>query len=415
MSVTIAHPLIHDAALRQRARAVIPGGMYGHQNARSLPASFPQYLARGEGCHIWDADGNEYIDFMCSYGPIVLGHCHPVVDAAAARQQALGDCQNGPSERIVELAELMVATVDHADWAIFAKNGTDATTICVTVARAGTGRQKVLVARGAYHGAAPWCTPNHLGTTDADRAHLIPYVYNDLASVEAAAAEAGDDLAAIVASPFRHDARHDQELVDPEFARGLRRLCDARDAALILDDVRCGFRLSLAGSWAPIGVRPDLSAWSKAIANGYALGAVLGNDRFRDGAKRIYTTGSFWFASVSMAAAVATIETLREIDAVAIMTAAGQRLRDGLAAQAAAHGVAINQTGPVQMPFLTFAGDQDFAMANVFTGEAATRGVYLHPWHNWFLSAAHTADDVDTALLATDDAFAAVRRQFGGS
>jgi glutamate-1-semialdehyde 2,1-aminomutase len=414
MSVTIAHPLTHDAALRQRARAVIPGGMYGHQNAGSLPASFPQYLERGEGCHIWDADGNEYIDFMCSFGPIVLGHRHPVVDAAAARQQALADCQNGPSERIVELAELMVDTVEHADWAIFAKNGTDATTVCVTIARSGTGRKKVLVASGAYHGAAPWCTPNVIGTTDADRAHLISYRYNDLASVEAAAAEAGDDLAAIVVSPFRHDARFDQELVDPEFARGLRRLCDARDAALILDDVRCGFRLSLAGSWAPLGVQPDLSAWSKAIANGYALGAILGNDRFRDGAKRIFTTGSFWFAAVSMAAAVATIETMRDIDAVAIMTAAGQRLRDGLAAQAASHGVAINQTGPVQMPFLTFAGDENFAMANVFTGEAAARGVYLHPWHNWFMSAAHTPDDVDTALLVTDDAFAAVRRQFGG-
>ncbi len=318
MSLAVAHPLANDAALRQRARAVIPGGMYGHQNAASLPPGFPQFLERGDGCHIWDADGNEYIDFMCSYGPIVLGHRHPVVDAAAARQQALADCQNGPSQRIVELAELLVDTVDHADWAIFAKNGTDATTMCVTIARAGTRRSKVLVAKGAYHGAAPWCTPNPVGTTDADRANLITYRFNDLESVEKAVAEAGDDLAAILVSPFRHDARYDQELVDPAFARGLRRLCDDTDAALILDDVRCGFRLSLAGSWAPIGVRPDLSAWSKAIANGYALGAVLGNDRFRGGAKRIYTTGSFWFSAVSMAASIATIETMRDIDAIAL-------------------------------------------------------------------------------------------------
>jgi glutamate-1-semialdehyde 2,1-aminomutase len=415
MSLAIAHPLANDTALRQRAKAVIPGGMYGHQNAASLPPGFPQFMARGDGCHVWDTDGNEYIDFMCSYGPIVLGHRHRVVDAAAARQQALADCQNGPSERIVELAELLVDTIDHADWAIFAKNGTDATTMCVTIARSATRRRKVLVAKGAYHGAAPWCTPNIIGTTDADRAHLITYQYNDLESAEAAVAEAGDDLAAIVVSPFRHDARYDQELVDPAFARGLRRLCDDTEAALILDDVRCGFRLSLAGSWAPLGVQPDLSAWSKAIANGYALGAVLGNDRFRDGARRIFTTGSFWFAAVSMAAAIATIETLREVDAVALMSRAGQRLRDGLTAQAAAHGVAVNQTGPVQMPFLTFAGDENFAMANVFTGEAASRGVYLHPWHNWFLSAAHTDHDVDTALLATDEAFAAVRRSFGSS
>ena len=245
-----------------------------------------------------------------------------------------------------------------------------------------------------------------------DRAHLGRYRFNDVASVDAAVAEAGDDLAAIVVSPFRHDARHDQELVDPAFARHLRAVCDATGAALILDDVRCGFRLAYGGSWEPLGVEPDLSAWSKAIANGYPLAAVLGNERFRPGAERIYVTGSFWFSAVAMAASLATLDALA-VGGVAAMERAGQRLRAGLAAQAAAHGVGINQTGPVQMPLLTFAGDKDFALANAFTGAAARRGVYLHPWHNWFLSTAHTDADIDRALLATDEAFAAVRAHPG--
>ena len=259
-------------------------------------------MAVGEGCRVRDVDGNEYIDFMCSYGPIVLGHRHPAVEAAARAQLDQGDCQNGPGEVIVELAERFVDVVDHADWAMFAKNGTDATTMCVTVARSQTEKRKVLVAEGAYHGAAPWCTPAPAGVVPEDRAHLLHFRFNDLESVTKAVESADDDVAAIVVSPFKHDARHDQELVDPAFANGLRAICDDTGAALILDDVRCGFRLAHGGSWEPLGVAPDLSAWSKAIANGYPLAAVAGNDRFRAGAERIFVTGSFWFSAAAMAA-----------------------------------------------------------------------------------------------------------------
>jgi glutamate-1-semialdehyde 2,1-aminomutase len=390
--------------------------MYGHQSAATLPPPFPQFLERGRGCRVWDVDGRDYVEFVCSFGPIVLGHAHPAVETAVERQRALGDCQNGPSPRMVELAERLVDLIPHADWAMFAKNGTDATTLALTIARAATGRRKVLVARGAYHGAAPWCTPRPAGTTPEDRAHLLAFVYNDLASVETAAAEAADDLAAILVSPFRHDARFDQEECDPAFARGVRALCDRRGAVLVLDDVRAGFRLHLGGSWEPLGVRPDLSAYSKAIANGYALAAVVGGDALRDAAQQVFVTGSFWFAAVPMAAALATLGALEAERAIERMVRAGTLLRDGLTRQARAHGLRITQSGPVQMPFLTFAEDVaagTFDRANVFTGEAARGGVWLHPWHNWFLSAAHADADVQLALERTDPAFAAVRARFG--
>src|SRR4051812_16765094 len=152
-----------DVALRARARQVIPGGLWGHMNAAKLPPGYPQYFTRGDGCRLWDADGREYLDFMCSWGPMVLGHHHPAVEAAAQRQAADGDCLNGPAPVLVELAELLVGLIPHADWCLLAKNGTDATTACVTIARAGTGRRKVLVARGSYHGAVPWCSPSLAG------------------------------------------------------------------------------------------------------------------------------------------------------------------------------------------------------------------------------------------------------------
>jgi glutamate-1-semialdehyde 2,1-aminomutase len=356
------------------------------------------------------------VDFLCSFGPIVLGHAHPRVEEAVERQRALGDCQNGPSPRMVELAERLVDLVPHADWAMFQKNGTDATTLALSIARASTGRRKVLIARGAYHGSAPWCTPRPAGTTPEDRAHLVPFVYNDLASVEAAVAEAGADIAAVLVSAFRHDARFDQEACDPAFARGVRALCDRLGAALILDDVRAGFRLHLGGSWEPLGVRPDLSAYSKAIANGYPLAAVVGRDALRDAAREVFATGSFWFAAVPMAAALATLDALQSERAIERMMRAGTLLRDGLERQARAHGLQITQSGPVQLPFLSFAGDVQagtFDRANVFTGEAARRGVWLHPWHNWFLSSAHGDEDVRLALDRTDAAFAAVRARFG--
>jgi len=413
MSRPNLHVYAADQALRARARAVIPGGMYGHQNAGPLPEGYPQFLERAKGCRLHDVDGNEYIDFMCSYGPIVLGHAHPVVDAAAARQQALADCQNGPSPRMVELAELLVDTVEHASWAMFEKNGTDATTKCVTIARAATGRRKILVAKGSYHGAAPWCTPNLNGVPSESRAHLIQFAYNDIGSVEGAVAEAGDDLAGIIVTAFRHDNRVDQELPDAAFAHRLRKLCNERDAALILDDVRAGFRIHLGGSWEPLGVRPDLSAWSKAIANGYALAAVLGNERFREGATKIFTTGSFWFAAVSMAAAIATVNILREGQAIPTMERMGQLFREGLAAQAKSHGVRLRQSGPVQMPLVRFEDDPGFKKGARFAGEAAKRGAYLHPWHNMFLSAAHREEDIREALEITDIALGQVKRAFG--
>ena len=400
-----------DRQLRERARAVIPGGMYGHQAAPG--AAYPQFMRGGRGARVWDADGNEYVDLMCSYGPVVLGHQHPKVEAAARAQAETGDCMNAPGPVMVDLAELLTQTVRHADWAILAKNGTDATTMCCTIARAQTGRSKIGVAKGAYHGAAPWCTPRPAGVTTADHENLIRYTFNDLASARQAAAGAGNDLAGILVSPFKHDAGYDQELVDPAFARGLRELCDATGAALILDDVRAGFRLHLGSSWEPVGVDPDLSAWSKAIANGRALAAVLGNDAFRGGAKQVFVTGSFWFSAVPMAAAIATIGALREQGAVEAMARSGEALRDGIVAQARSWDLAVRYTGPPAMPYLTFAGDRDHELAGVFAAQALRGGAYLHPRHNWFVSAAMTGDDLALVLEATDQAFAAVRKHLG--
>ncbi len=400
-----------DRALRERARRVIPGGMYGHQSTGPLPDGFPQFFSRAEGCRLWDADGNELVDLMCAYGPMLLGYGHPKVEAAAAEQARLGDTMTGPHEILVDLAERFVATVEHADWAVFCKNGTDATSACVAIARAATGRRVLLVAEGAYHGAAPWCTPFPAGTVEEARAHQIEFTYGDAESLAGAVDQAGDDLAAVLVSPFRHDALHDQSEPDAAFARQVRAVCDERDALLILDDVRAGLRLSFGGSWTPLGVEPDLSAWGKAIANGHALSALTGGERCREAARKVYLTGSFWFQAVPMAAALATLDELSREPYVEHLVAMGTKLRRGWAVQAERHGVGIRQTGPVQMPMVLFDEDRRFRKGYRWVSEALNRGAYLHPWHNMFLSTAHREQDIERVLAATEPAFAAVARE----
>lgn len=400
-----------DRALRARAEAVIPGGMYGHQSTALLPDDYPQFFQRGEGAHLWDVDGRRYLDLMCAYGPNLFGYANPEIDAAYVRQLGLGDTLTGPTELMVELAEALTGMVSHADWAVFCKNGTDATSAALTIARAHTKRRVVIRAKGAYHGAAAWCTPRPAGVIETDRAHQLFCDYNDVGSLEAAVAEAGDDLACIFAAPFRHDAFVDQAEPDPAYARRARELCDERGALLVVDDVRAGFRLARDCSWARIGVQPDLSTWGKCVANGHALSVLLGSDNARAAAAAVYVTGSFWYQAAPMAAALETLRLIRETDYLERITALGERLRAGLDERARAAGFGFRQTGPVTLPLFLFDDDPDLRKGFCFASAMLERGVYVHPWHNMFLCAAMTDADIDAALDAAEGAFAELKRQ----
>jgi glutamate-1-semialdehyde 2,1-aminomutase len=400
-------------ALFARALRVVPGGIYGHQSPRMLvPGAYPYFFARGEGAHIWDVDGNEYVDLMCAYGPIVLGHNHPRVDEAARRQADDGRCFNGPGAVWVELAERLVELTPWAGWAVFAKNGSDVCTWATQVARAATGRRTVLAAEGAYHGTHPWCSPLPGGVTPADRAHVTRFRWNDLARVDAALDAHAGDVAAIMVTPFRHDAFHDQEMAAPGFLAGLRARCDRLGAVLILDDVRAGFRLDLRGSGEAVGVQPDLACYCKALGNGYPIAAAVGRDELRKPAEKVFFTGSYWTGPVEMAAALACLAELQASDAIGQMSRRGTQLREGLERQAAAHGLAVRSSGPPAIPFMTFVADAgSFERSRLFAAACAARGVYLHPHHNWFLSAALTDADLARVLDVTDLAFAEVVRR----
>jgi glutamate-1-semialdehyde 2,1-aminomutase len=398
-------PNSQQRALLERAAAVIPGGMWGHQSVAMVPDGYPQFFERAEGARIWDVDGTPYLDFMCGYGPNLFGYGHPSINAAYVRQMEQADTLTGPTARLVELAEAFVGMVSHADWAMFCKNGTDATSMAMVTARAHTGRQKLILAKGAYHGAAPWCTPRPSGTLPSDRAHQIHCTYNDVESLNAAAAEAGDDLAAIFAAPIKHDAFIDQEAPTLAYARRAREICDQTGAVLIVDDVRAGFRLARDCSWSTIGVQPDLSTWGKCIANGHPISALLGADKLKAAAAGIYVTGSYWYQAAPMAAGLETLRLIRETPYLEHTVRLGQRLRDGLAERASAAGFGFRQTGPVQMPLFLFDDDKDLRLGFAWATAMLERGVYTHPWHNMFLCNAMTDEDITFALDAAEASF----------
>ncbi len=397
-----------DRTLCERAAEVMPGGVYGHLSVARLSSSHPQFFARAKGAHLWDMEGRRYLDFMCAFGPNLLGYGHQAVDAAYVEQLALGDVMTGPSPVAVELAETFVNMVDGVDWVLFCKNGNDATTAALMTARKHTGRATIVRAKGAYHGSAPWCALGEAGVGPHDQADQIFHRYNDVEDLERAVKQAGKDLAAIFVSPIKHDIIVDQELPDPAYARRARELCDETGALLVVDNVRAGFRLTRGCSWTAMGVTPDLSSWGKALANGHALSALTGSNACKSAASKIFVTGSFWFAAAPMAASLVTLKIIRETDYLEHTIRLGETLRTELHSLAQNHGFGLKQTGPAQIPLITFEDDADLTLTRDWTGALARRGIYFHPYHNMFLCAAMTEADIAHTLEQADAAFAEV-------
>ena len=400
-----------DAELRSRAEKVFAGGMYGHLTTSKLPSNYPQFFESAHGATIRDVDGNEYLDYMCAWGPNLFGYGDPEINAAFVEQLGRGDTLTGPTARAVELGELLTGMISHADWAIFCKNGSDANAIALMVARAFAGKSKVITARGAYHGSLPWCSIVGSGVVASDRADRIMCDYNDVASLEAAVREAGHDLAAIFATPHKHDVLSDQVPLDATYARRARELCDLNGALLVVDDVRGGFRVARDCSWSLAGVQPDLSAYGKSMANGHPISALAGSDRARAAAASVAATGTFWYQAAPMAAALVALRRVRDTDYLERITDLGEALRAGLGQAAAAHSASFRQSGPPTMPMFLFDDDPGLKKGFFWSAEMLARGFYVHPWHNMFISAAMTPEDIRRTVDAADAAFGVLRRE----
>ena len=408
------HPKSREAFAR--ATRVIPSGVYGHLGPAEgcfVPVeAFPLFSARAEGTYFYDLDGHRYIDYMCAYGPNILGYNDPDVEEAAARQRALGDCTTSPSTKMIDFAELLVDTVKSADWAFFAKNGNDVTTMAVMVARAYTRRKKIVFFKGYYHGISPWTQKiDYSGVIEEDVMHNIYLDWNDLDAVEETFRKYRGEIAAVIGQPYMHGNFADNEMPREGFWQRVRELCSENGTVLVIDDVRAGFRLDLRGSDAYFGFEADLICFCKALANGYNVSALCGKDFLKNTVSGMSYTGSYWLSAVPFAAGIACIEKMKRIGIVEKLNATGKMLKDGLTAAAAKYGFDLRVTGALTLPYLRIADDPSLKLHQAWIAECVRRGVFFTNHHNHFINAAMTEADIRETVEVAEEAFRVLRER----
>lgn len=399
-----------------RAFKVIPSGIYGHQGPSEgcyIPNdAFPLYSSKAQGTYFWDLDGNKYIDYMCGYGPNVLGYCDPDVDAAALEQLKKENCVTIPSSVMVDFAELLVDTVACADWAFFAKNGNDVTSLAVITARAATHRKKIVFFNGYYHGVSPWTQKlDYPGILEEEVCNNIYVPWNDYAALERVFEENKGEIAGIIAQPYMHGNFVDNEFPADGFWQKVRKLCDDNGTVLIIDDVRAGFRLDLAGSDHYFGFKADLICFCKALANGYNVSALCGRADLKDVVSSITYTGSYWMSAVPFAAGIACINKLKQINAPALFKEKGKKLTTGLVAAAKEHGFHLKATGAPALFYLRTADDDSLMIHQEFIAEMVKRGVFLTSHHNHFINASLSDEDINRTIEIAEEAFKVVREK----
>lgn len=430
-------------AWHERAKKVIPGGINSNARAQSVPV--PLFYERGEAGHIWDIDGNEYVDFVLGQGPMLLGYTpRPVIQAARDWLQK-GLVYAGQTKLEVQAAELVCGLAPCAEMVRFNCTGSEAIHAALRAARAFTGRKKVLRFEGHYHGwfdniawnyavmdpadqgprESPVLRASSLGQTAEDGANLIVRPWNDLELAEELFKRQGNEIAAVITEAMM--CNWGGILPQPGYLEGLRRLCDQYGAVLIFDEVITGFRLALGGAQEYFGVTPDLCALAKALGGGMTVSAVAGRaDIMRlFGELATVHAGTYNANPLSMAGVVAALEFLRANHGAELAKAhrIGAALMDGLRsiAENSSLPLAVRGLPPVfQVSFVPPGGAPivdfrsslqcDLEMGRRFWRALHARGVRVTARNFWFVSTAHTDADVERTLAAAEDALRAMER-----
>ncbi len=360
--------------------------------------AYPPYVERASGAYLWDIDGNKYLDAIMGYGPVVLGHAHPKVNQAVIDQLSQGACMSPMwSPRQVELTELLVEVIPGAEMAYLLRTGSDATSAAIRLARIYTGRDKI--AKWGYNGWHDWTAPRPEGVPEATRAQTLTFNYNDSASVEKLFAEHPGEIACIIMMPYELD------FATPTFLAEIKSIAHKHGAVFILDEMRSGFRMALGGAQEYFGVEADLATFSKAMANGYAISAVVGKKELLTCLGRTHMSSTFYGNAPEMAAAVATITELQNTQTISHLWELGEYFQTGLSDIIQRTGLPARVSGYPISPFLDFSttsGIIEVAVRTKFFSRTLAHGVLLHPNHQWFLSGAHTRQDIDFLLEACE-------------
>ena len=423
-------PTAKSEALVKEARRFSPGGLHSHIR-RELPV--PLAFKRAQGAYLWDADGNRYVDYNAAFAATILGHCHPAVDRTVAEAISQLDLVGlGTTEPEIELSRKVVEHVPSAEMAAICNTGSEATHHCIRLARAVTGRLKIVKFQGCYHGWHDYVLMNvlspveKLGTKDPHSGGMLPaaveqttvLAFNDLEAVEVTLRT--KEYAAVIVEPIGHNMG--SVMMTDEFAHGLRRACDETGTVLIFDEVITGIRHGLGGYQETIGVMPDLTPLSKAIGNGYPVAVMAGKRELMmnltTAGGTVYFSGTHNAHPVGTVAAVATIRELEDPKVYEHLFALGDAMRDGMREIVARLGLPITVAGygsifvpyfrdPALGPPMDY-GDVvrcDLERDRAFRLAMVQRGFMLYPLpgRRNCLMAAHTREDIDLTLEAVEE------------
>ncbi len=426
----------HDRSreLFERARNVIPGGVNSPVRAFRAVGADPVFIARAEGSRVFDVDGNAYIDYVGSWGPMILGHNHPEVRAVLESALRNGTSYGAPTELEVEMAELVVECVPGVEVVRMVNSGTEATMSAIRLARGHTGRDKIVKCEGCYHGhadsllvkagsgATTFGVPTSPGVPADFAKHTLTIPFNDLDALEAVVRDNPDQIACVIVEPVPGN----MGCIPPKagYLEGLRRVTEREGIVLIFDEVMTGFRLALGGAQERFGVTPDLTTLGKIIGGGLPVGAYGGKREIMEEVAPVgpvYQAGTLSGNPLAMSAGLATLRALRRPGTYEALEERSRRLCDGLAEIFRRRGVPAFHTRVGSM-FTTFFQEgpvydystalrSDTEVFGRFFRAMLDRGVYLAPsqFEAGFMSLAHSEEDIDRTLEAADDALASIR------
>ena len=421
----------HSESLFARAQRIIPGGVNSPVRSFGGVGGQPPFIVRGQGARVWDADGNEYLDFLGSWGPLILGHAHPAVVRAVQEAAALGTSFGAPTEAEVELAELIAHAVPSMEMVRLVSSGTEAAMSAIRVARAYTGRDKLIKFSGCYHGhadgllveagsgAATHGVPTSAGVPASYAAETLVAEYNRLDTVEVLLEAYRGQVAAVIVEPVAGNMGVVPP--EPEFLPGLRRFTQEQGVLLIFDEVVTGFRVAYGGAQALYGVTPDLTCLGKVIGGGLPVGAYGGRRDIMHLVAPlgpVYQAGTLSGNPLAVAAGIACVTQLQQPGVYDTLEALGAQMEQGLqeAARKAGAAMTVNRVGSMLTAFCTPGPVRTWAdvtsadiaaYARLFHG-LLERGVYLAPsqFEAAFVSLAHSPDDMDRAARMAGEAMA---------
>ncbi|MBF0314002.1 MAG: aminotransferase class III-fold pyridoxal phosphate-dependent enzyme [Oligoflexia bacterium] len=402
--------------LYKEAWELFPGAVAGIRRPYNfVPGEYPIFFDRASGGKVIDVDGNEYIDMLCAYGPIIIGHREKEIDdAVVAHLRDHGFCMSLTQEIQLKLGYRLRELIPSCEKLVFVKTGSDATSVAIRVSRAFTGKTKVL--RCGYHGWHDWCVEVKGGVPQKLYEDVFEFHYNNLNELEELLNKHRGEVAAVIVTPVGHPLADEVQMPAPGFLEGVKSLCKKHESVLVFDEIRSGFRVNLGGAQKEFGVTPDLSVFGKAMANGYPISAVVGRKEVMDVlVDKAFLSSTFFPNSLEMVAALKNIEILERERVLDKIKERGNRFAAKVSKITKESGIDCTVSGAPWMPFITFNRDAKKLYKEMrvqFYTELIRRKVFLQPYHHGYIAYRHEERDLDYAAEMIAESLAATKEKF---